>query len=228
MRTFISRAVCTVALGGGLLAVTAGVANAHVTVDAPGAKQGSMAVATFRVPTESETAATTAITVAVPNLSIAMTEPIPGWTAKVDRNDKSQVTAVTWTADPGNPGVGPGQFQRFAVALGPLPQQDSVSFPTKQTYSDGKVVDWNQPADQGHAGNPAPTLTLAAASGDEHGTHGVGSENTGTESENQSAAAESGDSGTDTTARRLGGLGLAAGLLGLGLGVGSVIRGRQS
>lgn len=221
MRTFISRAVCTVALGGGLLALTAGVANAHVTVDAPGAQQGSMAVATFRVPTESDTAATTAVTVTVPNLSIAMTEPIPGWTAKVDRNDKSEVTAVTWTADPGNPGIGPGQFQRFAVALGPLPQQDSVSFPAKQTYSDGKVVDWNEPADQGHAGNPAPTLTLAAATGDGHGTHGV-------ESENQSAAAESDDSATDTTARWLGGLGLAAGLIGLGLGVGSVIRGRQS
>ncbi|BDU03811.1 YcnI family copper-binding membrane protein [Nocardia cyriacigeorgica] len=226
MKTFISRTLCTVALGGGLLALASGVANAHVTVDAPGAKQGSMAVATFRVPTESDTAATTAITVTVPNLAVAMTEPIPGWTAKVDRNDKSQVTAVTWTADPGNPGVGPGQFQQFAVALGPLPQQDSVSFPTKQTYSDGKVVDWNQPADQGLVANPAPTLSLAAATGDGHGTHGVDSENQS--GETQSAAAESDDSGTDTTARWLGGLGLAAGLLGLGLGVGSVIRGRQS
>lgn len=221
MKTFISRAICTVALGGGLLALTAGVANAHVTVDAPGAKQGSMAVATFRVPTESDTAATTAVTVTVPNLAVAMTEPIPGWTAKVDRNDKSQVTAVTWTADPGNPGVGPGQFQQFAVALGPLPQQDSVSFPTKQTYSDGKVVDWNQPADQGLVANPAPTLTLAAASGNSHGTHGV-------ESEDQAAATESDDSGTDTTARWLGGIGLAVGLVGLGLGVGSVLRGRRS
>ncbi|TLG17929.1 YcnI family protein [Nocardia cyriacigeorgica] len=222
MKTFISRAGCTVALGGGLLALTAGVANAHVTVDAPGAQQGSTAVATFRIPTESETAATTAVTVTVPNLRVAMTEPMPGWTAKVDRNDKSEVTAVTWTADPGNPGVGPGQFQRFAVALGPLPQQDSVSFPTKQTYSDGKVVDWNQPADQGTAANSAPTLTLAAVSGDGPAEHGV-------KGENQSAAAGSDDTGSiDTTARWLGGIGLAAGLLGLGLGVGSVIRGRQS
>jgi uncharacterized protein YcnI len=221
MNKFISRALCTAALGGGLFALAGGVANAHVTVDAPGATQGSMAIATFRVPTESDTAATTAITVTVPNLPVAMTEPIPGWTAKVDRNDKSQVTAVTWTADPGAPGVGPGQFQQFAVALGPLPLKDSVSFPTKQTYSDGKVVDWNQPADQGLVAHPAPSLTLASNTGNGHGEHSV-------EAENQTAAAESDDAGTDTTARWLGGIGLAVGLLGLGLGVGSVIRGRQS
>ncbi|WP_280468579.1 YcnI family protein [Nocardia cyriacigeorgica] len=223
MNRFISRALCTAALGGGLLASAGGLANAHVTVDAPGATKGSMAVATFRVPTESDTAATTSVTVTVPKLWMAMTEPVPGWTARVERNDKNEVVAVTWTADPGAPGIGPGQFQQFAVALGPMPQQDSVSFPTKQTYSDGKVVDWNQPADKGLVPSPAPTLTLGAATGNGTGEHGVESEN-----HTETAASASDDASTDTTARWLGGIGLAAGLLGLGLGVGSVIRGRQS
>lgn len=211
----LSRWTAAAALGTGLAVLGAGPAAAHVTVDAPDAAQGQTTIATFRVPTESETANTTAVTIAVPQLQVALTEPLPGWTAAVERNDKSQVTAVTWKTATGNAGIAPGQFQRFAVTLGPLPQQETVSFPATQTYSDGKIVRWDQAAEDGSASHPAPSLTLAA--GTSTGHHG----------ENTDTAAASGEAGTDTTARWLGGAGLALGVLGLGLGVGSTIRGRR-
>ncbi|MEV6770933.1 YcnI family protein [Nocardia sp. NPDC051030] len=216
MKTSISRALGTAVTAASLTLLGAGIASAHVTVDAPGASQGGYAVATFKVPNESDTATTTKVTVAVPNLKSARTEPIPGWTAKADKNDQGQVTAVTWTADPGNPGVGQGQFQRFALSLGPLPKQDTVSFNATQTYSDGKVVTWDQKenADGTEPEHPAPTLHLAAK-GDGDDDHATTTE-----------AKDSSD--TDNTARWLGGIGLALGALGAALGLGSVIRGRRA
>ncbi|QIS01042.1 DUF1775 domain-containing protein [Nocardia brasiliensis] len=217
MHRSISRACGTAAAAATFALLACGSAAAHVTVDAPGAQQGSYAVATFRVPTESDTASTTALTVSVPNLKSARTEPIPGWTAKVEKNDKSEITAITWTADPGNPGVGPGQFQRFAVSVGPLPKQQHVSFPTKQTYSDGKVVAWDQPegADGAEPEHPAPALTLAKGKAtDEHSV--------------DTASVDRAVDDSDDTARWLGGIGLALGLLGVALGLGNVIRARQS
>ncbi|MBF6192095.1 YcnI family protein [Nocardia implantans] len=218
MPTSISRAVTTTVATTALVLLAGGAAEAHVTVDAPGAAQGGYAVATFRVPTESDTASTTALTVTVPNLKSARTEPVPGWSAKVERNDKKEITAITWTADPGAPGIPPGQFQRFAVSVGPLPALDSVSFPAEQTYSDGKVVSWDQPVQKGgdEPEHPAPSITLAAAKDDGDG-HKVSSE-----------AADEEDEHEDETARWLGGIGLALGLLGVALGLGNVIRGRRA
>ncbi|MFI9507662.1 YcnI family protein [Nocardia sp. NPDC052566] len=216
MRTSISRACGGAVAATSLILLAGGTASAHVTVDGPGAIQGKYSVVTFRVPDESETANTTALTVSLPAVKSARPEAIPGWTAKVERNDKKEVTAVTWTADAGSVGVLPGQFQRFVVSLGPLPAQDTVTFPAKQTYSDGKIVSWDQPAgkDGAEPEHPAPTLTLAAAKGgDEHGA--------------DTSAAKKSES-SDNTARWLGGAGLALGLLGVALGLGSVIRGRQS
>ncbi len=78
---------------------------------------------------------------------------------------------MTWTADPGV-SVGPGQFQQFVLSAGPLPEQDAVEFPVHQTYSDGNVVQWDQKPgpDGSEPDKPAPSLTLAAGSGDGHGT----------------------------------------------------------
>ncbi|MFI7004038.1 YcnI family protein [Nocardia sp. NPDC050175] len=215
MHRSISRATGTAVVATTFAFLACGTAAAHVTVDAPGAQQGKYGVITLRVPTESDTASTTALTVTLPNLKSARTEPIPGWSAKADKNEKSEITAITWTAEPGNPGVGPGQFQRFAIAVGPLPTQEKVSFPAKQTYSDGKVVDWNQPEgkDGAEPDHPAPSLTLAKGAID----HGV---------DVTTAVGRSNDN--DNTARWLGGIGLALGLLGVALGLGNVIRARQS
>ncbi|WP_054811645.1 YcnI family copper-binding membrane protein [Nocardia arizonensis] len=220
MRIPVLRA-CTAATAAiGAVLLGGGTAAAHVTADAPGARQGGYSVVTFRVPTESVTASTTALTVALPKLKSARTEPIPGWNAKVDRNDKSEAVAVTWTADPGTPGIAPGQFQRFVLSVGPLPEQQTLSFAAVQTYSDGKTVAWDQPVgpDGAEPEHPAPTLALAAAADGERGAHSVGDEHT------EAAARKS----TDDTARWLGGAGLALGVFAVALGAGAVLRGRRS
>ncbi|MEV0249839.1 YcnI family protein [Nocardia sp. NPDC050712] len=218
MRSSVLRACGAIVPAVGLVLLAGGTAAAHVTVDAPGAQQGKYSVATFRVPTESDTASTTALTVTLPNLKSARTEPIPGWTSKVEKNGQKEAVSVTWTADPGNPGVAPGQFQRFVLSVGPLPKQETVTFPTTQTYSDGKVVAWDQPAkaDGTEPEHPAPTLTLTASKDGEETGHKV----------DDSAA--SAPKSTDDTARWLGGAGLALGIFAVALGIGNVLRGRKS
>ncbi|NLG55425.1 MAG: YcnI family protein [Rhodococcus sp.] len=224
MKSLFSRALITGAATSSVLLLGAGIAAAHVTVVAPGAAQGGYSVLTFRVPTESDAASTTALRVELPDLKSARTEPIPGWTAVIERDDTTQAaTAVTWTADPGV-GVQPGQFQQFVLSAGPLPATEDVAFPAIQTYSDGEVVAWDEAvgADGSEPSKPAPTLTLAPSSGDGHG-HSVDS---GSSSESASATHTS-EAGADNVARLLGGGGLVLGALGAALGLGAVIRGRR-
>lgn len=213
MNTSIRRALGTTALTTAAVLAATGVASAHVSVNAPGAAQGGYTVLEFRVPTESETASTTAVTVELPGLASARTEPIPGWTATTEKDSGDLVTSVTWTANPGA-GVPPGEFQRFVVSAGPLPAQDEVEFPATQTYSDGSVVDWNEatPANGEEPEHPSPTLELAAGSDDTVA----------------SAVAAPSSSDSDTTARWLGGIGLVLGALGAALGIGATVRSRRS
>ncbi|KAA0024786.1 YcnI family copper-binding membrane protein [Antrihabitans cavernicola] len=222
MKTSISRALITAGATGSALLLTAGIASAHVTVNAPQAAQGGYSVLTFQVPTESETASTTKLTVTLPSFKSARTEPLAGWTSTVQKDDKLQATSVTWTADP-NVGVAPGQFQRFVLSVGPLPQEKELSLPAVQTYSDGKVVDWNQPmgADGSEPEHPAPSIELAAAGASDDDDHGSAA---------PAAAPVTHDdaTGSDTTARWLGGIGLVLGALGAALGIGAVVRGRRS
>ena len=166
-----------VALGG--LLVLAGPASAHVTVAAEGAAPGGYTVVTFRVPTESDTASTTKLTVSLPPLGVVDVQPIAGWsvTTKVsklnppittdDGSITSAISQITWTATAG--GTKPGEFQQFDVSIGPLPKASSVSFPAIQTYSDGTVVKWIEKAAPGsktEPEHPAPTLLLTSAASD--------------------------------------------------------------
>ena len=92
---------------------------------------------------------------------------MPGWTARLDRDaDAGTVSAVTWTAAPGT-GISPDQFALFRISV-KLPDGRRVSFPATQTYSDGTVVQWDQPPlpDGGEPEYPAPVLTLSGAGPD--------------------------------------------------------------
>lgn len=159
-------AVCYLAAG-----LPAAWAHVHASSDSP--VRGAMAIVTFQVPNESTTgAATTALSVALPNVASAAAEAVPGWTAKVDRDAAAgTVRSVTWTAAP-NAGIGADQFGLFRVSL-QLPDTDTVSFPATQTYSDGTVVKWDQPAPPGggEPEHPAPTLALTAAAAAPHDHH---------------------------------------------------------
>lgn len=183
------------------------VATAHVHASSDDAVRGATAIVTFQVPNESNTgAATTALTVALPNLASAHTETMPGWTAKLDRDATSgTVHSVTWTAA-GNAGIAPDQFALFQISV-QLPDTDTVSFPATQTYSDGTVVKWDQPSPPGGAEpeHPAPTLTLAApAAGAPHEHHHP-----------PSAAPANQATAPDNTARILAGAALIVAALGV-------------
>jgi uncharacterized protein YcnI len=145
-------------------------ASAHVHVDADDAAPGSSAVLTFRVPGESETGAlTTQFSVALPNVASARAEVMPGWTSRLDRNAAAgTVSSATWSAAP-SVGISPDQFALFRISV-TLPNQPSVSFPATQTYSDGKVVRWDQPPlpGGGEPEYPVPELDLSGAPAPEH------------------------------------------------------------
>ena len=160
--------------------VGAGTAAAHVAVEPSTATAGDEAVTlTFRVPNESETAGTVAVTVTLPAdhpFAFASVGQVPGWTVSPtkqalptpvtegDLTIKDAVTSVTWTAQPGNR-IGPGEFTEFKISAGPVPDVASLEFPTTQTYDDGTVVEWNEPtpASGGEPEHPSPRLIVAAA-----------------------------------------------------------------
>ncbi|WP_431219643.1 YcnI family protein [Leifsonia xyli] len=151
-------------------------ASAHVHVDPDRATPGSYTDLTFKVPTESATAGTVKLVVdlptATPFTSVSYL-PLAGWTTTVDteklakpvKTDDGTITEapvrVTWTAA-GGVQVAPGQFQRFTISAGAVPETGSVVLPTHQYYSDGSVVDWDQPtpASGAEPEHPAPTLYI--------------------------------------------------------------------
>ncbi|MDT5265911.1 MAG: hypothetical protein QOI90_2537 [Mycobacterium sp.] len=174
IRRAYKHALVTTATTGAAMSIAllsgAAPAWAHVHVDADDAAPGSSAVLTFRVPGESETGAlTTQFSVALPNVASARAEVMPGWTSRLDRNaGAGTVSSVTWSAAP-SVGISPDQFALFRISV-TLPNQPSVSFPATQTYSDGKVVRWDQPPlpGGGEPEYPVPELALSGAPAPEH------------------------------------------------------------
>ena len=166
----LSAALITVALVG-----IAGPAFAHVTVSSTDAAPDEFGKAVFRVPTESETASTTKLVVTLPKdtpFAFVSAQTKPGWKvtvaeAKLDKPTKvgdfeltKAVRTITWTSTAA--GIPPSQFDEFGISGGPFPDTDEMVFSAEQTYSDGKVVTWDQ-VQKGDAEpeHPAPTLTLA-------------------------------------------------------------------
>ncbi len=170
-------AACAVAL--------AAPAAAHVNVTGD-ATQGGWGVLNFRVPTESDTASTTALLVVLPDdqpiISVS-TQQKAGWTATITKkklptpqkdDDGVEVTeyvsSVEWKATAADAPIPPHQFNVFAISAGPLPKVNMLALPTVQTYSDGKTVNWNEKVTPGQPEpeHPAPTLHLKSAGGGDH------------------------------------------------------------
>ncbi len=161
------------------LAISGTAAQAHVHVHADNTTTGSFSALTFRVPNESDTASTTKIAVRLPQdtpLLYVSSKPVPGWRATTTEAPLPKpvesfgttitkaVRTVTWTADPGSE-IGPGEYQEFSISAGPLPAAGTfLLLPTTQTYSDGKVVAWDQPTpDSGEEPeHPAPAFEVLA------------------------------------------------------------------
>ncbi|HLV58111.1 MAG TPA: YcnI family protein [Natronosporangium sp.] len=236
----VRRVAATVGAVAALVLASAAPAFAHVTVNPDEAEAGHRARLTFRVPTESDTAATVALQVHFPQeapVPSVSTGVVPGWSVEVtyrtldqplDDGHGGQVTeaveTITWTADDPSAGIPPGQFGEFTVSLGPLPDVDEIALPALQTYSDGEVVRWIELPQPGVEPQfPAPVLTVTApgaASGGDTGTADGGAGEPAADGPDappgeSAAAASSSSSGAGVW---LGGAGLVAGLAGLVLG----------
>ena len=222
------RALLAGAIAAGLLVLSAASASAHVRLIPESTSAGGYAALTFRVPTESETAGTVGLRIELPTdtpFTSVRAKTMAGWTAVVERGRLAEPvqrdgatiteapTAVVWTAVRGTQ-VPPGQFEEFAVSVGPLPEAGTtVQFPATQTYSDGEVVKWAQEplADGSEPELPAPSLTTTEGSGSHGGGAAVSreiqaaAEAPAGSSSSQTSAAE------DASARWLGGAGLALG-----------------
>lgn len=228
MLSRITRVLGCVGAAGAFTIAFAVPAFAHVTVNPEEAVQGDWEKLAFRVPNEDDKAGTVKVEVSFPTdtpFASVSVKPHPDWQADVTESELEKpvkegdfeldkaVTSITWTAEKGVR-IAPGQFDEFEVSVGPLPEQESVSFPATQTYDDGTVVKWNQPMGDGgeEPEHPAPTLTLAGAEagGSGHHTAPTSDQEQPSHDETEPAAAAS---TTDTTARTLGALGLGVGVL---------------
>ncbi|MRJ77377.1 DUF1775 domain-containing protein [Aeromicrobium sp. SMF47] len=165
------------------LVAVAAPASAHVGVSSTDAAQGGFGKAVFRVPNESDKAATTKLVVTLPEktpFAFVTAGAKPGWKVEIGKEKLAEPTKVgdfeltevvrtiTWTATDG--GIPTSQFDEFAISGGPFPDEDSIAFAAEQTYDDGEVVSWDdvQKGDT-EPEHPAPTMTLAEASDDGHG-----------------------------------------------------------
>jgi uncharacterized protein YcnI len=199
------------------VALTAGVASAHVTADPSTAEPGSYSKVSFRVPNEQQSADTTKLEIDLPTdhpIASVSVRPQPGWDVKVEKaklatplkSDDGEITQavskITWSGGK----IAPGEFQEFDVSMGPLPTgTDRLVFKARQTYSGGEVVNWDQ--DPGNGGqepeHPAPTVHLVSAK---------------TAPAPVNAGSPTKASSNDGTARLLGTLGLVAGIIGIAIG----------
>jgi uncharacterized protein YcnI len=229
----LRRVAAVGALSVGLLGFGAAAAEAHVSVHADSTAAGSFSQLTFRVPNESPTAGTVKLEVQLPQdtpFPSVSAKPVPGWKidvvkAKLPKPVEDEGTTiteaartVTWTAEKGAQ-IAPGEYQEFSLSAGPLPDPKEISLPAVQTYSDGEVVEWNQPtpASGEEPEHPAPAFEVVAATGGD--THGAEASPSSAASPASSSApadnapAAASVSGSDTTARTLAGLALLVGIV---------------
>jgi uncharacterized protein YcnI len=208
------------------------VAYAHVTVNPDTTAAESYASLTFRVPTESDSASTEKLVVDLPTdtpfLSVTP-RSLPGWDVEVEVEPLDEPfevegatvdeapARITWTAEKGHE-VPPHEYQEFAVRVGSLPEEGTeLVLPAHQTYTDGAVVDWDEPvADDGTEPEaPAPVFTTTAAEA-EGGHHGAAASDDA--AEEPDAAAADGPA-VDPVGRWLGVAGIVVGAAGLGAAV---------
>lgn len=214
-------------------------ASAHVTISPDRADAGGWTYATFRVPTESDTASTTRLVVHLPTdtpFTSVSYQPAPGWSGdvttatlpkpvEVSGNTVTEApTEITFTATDG--GTLPGQFQTFLVALGPVPDTGHLVLPATQTYSDGTVVEWKATPEEVAADDalkPAPVLWVNDTPPADAHSHSDGAATPDADEHADGAAHASGEAGSGVAL----GLGIAALVVGAaGVLVGAVAIGR--
>ena len=174
-----------------LILGTAGLAQAHVSLATPQAAAESSYKAVLKIPHGCGAAATTQISVKIPEGFIAAQPQLKaGWDIETVKSDyqhsyklygkdvKNGVTEIIWKG-----GKLPSDFYDEFAFVGKLASFDkdtALSFPTVQTCEDGKTENWTDIAAEGQnphdLKNPAPQLNVTVAAADHsahdgHGTH---------------------------------------------------------
>lgn len=168
-----------------LLLGTAGLAQAHVSLETPQTVAGSSYKAVLKIPHGCGAAATTQVSVKIPEGFIAaQPQAKAGWNVETVKSDyahsyklhgkdvKSGVTKIIWKG-----GNLPSDFYDEFAFVGKLASFDkntALSFPTVQTCEDGKTESWTDIAAAGQnphdLKNPAPQLSVTTAAMD-HSAH---------------------------------------------------------
>jgi uncharacterized protein YcnI len=140
------------ALAGAVALVGAASASAHAIVSPPVALAKTLQQFTLSVPTEESGATTTRIEPTVPSgFAIDSFEPATGWTRA------AHGSTVTWSGGR-TPTDEDSVFHFNASTSG----AKTYTFDVRQTYSNGKVVDWNGPES---SDTPAPTVDSVSSLG---------------------------------------------------------------
>jgi uncharacterized protein YcnI len=148
------RFVLLAATAAGAALAFAGTAFAHAIVSPPVAKSKAAQQFTLSVPTEEEGATTTEVELTVPNgVALDSFEPTPGWKRTEQATGSGEervIQKVTWTG-----GKVPTDEDAVFRFNGSLDSSKNYTFSVRQTYSNGKVVDWSGPAS---SDTPAPVV----------------------------------------------------------------------
>jgi uncharacterized protein YcnI len=184
MRT-ARRSLSGLVLAGGMVALLAAPAAAHVTANPNTFEAGGYARTAFRVPHGCDGSPTTAIEVQIPSGVVGVkAEQVPGWevetvVGELDEPYESHgetitegVLEVSWTAAAGSE-LPDDQFREFGLSVRlPDAAGETLWFPTIQTCEEGEIG-WIQiPGDGeswGELEAPAPYVELTEGGGHGHG-----------------------------------------------------------
>jgi uncharacterized protein YcnI len=135
------RQALVAAAAAALALVLADAAFAHAIVSPPVAKAKVAQQFTLSVPTEEEGATTTTVELTVPSgFSIDSFEAEPGWTRAeqaTGSGEEKTIQKVTWSG-----GKVPTDEDAVFRFNGSMDSSKTYAFNVRQTYSNGKVVDW--------------------------------------------------------------------------------------
>ena len=155
------RQALVAAAAGGLALALADAASAHAIMGPPVAKAKVAQQFTLSVPTEEEGATTTTIELTVPSgFSIDSFEAEPGWTRAeqaTGSGEEKTIQQVTWSG-----GKVPTDEDSVFRFNGSMNSSKTYTFKVRQTYSNGKVVDWTGSES---SDTPAPTIEAVSSFG---------------------------------------------------------------
>lgn len=220
----------TVGLAAAGIALFAAPASAHISPSVGSAPAGSYLTFSLQVPHGCGEGGTNKLEVQIPE-SITSVTPgvVPGWTiartqaalaTPLDDGEGGKITertsVITWTGGP----LAHDQLELFPLSVKLPATGESVSFPVIQSCDNGQSTSWieAQKAGEEEPEHPAPTITLTAATGDEHGA--------GDDEAAATTVAAAKDDDSDSSPA-LGITGIALGAVGIALG-GSALRKTRS